>query len=166
LVTWKPPPAFFTPTRVDHFDGRIISGSKCVHEPARREVTGFGCVRPSWRQTKTRMWDVRNSAILDPGQDLAGEGIVILLEHHHVAVALNSVIAEMKEIRLRAVLIKPLDYGLVQFARMSDICGSACALGAIFKLRVRRRISARRFGPATFEPLGAIDRRAVKSSCP
>jgi hypothetical protein len=66
----------------------------------------------------------RVSAILDPGQDLAGEDIAILLEHHHMAVAVDSVIAEIKEIRLRAVLIKPLDYGLVQFTRMIDICGS------------------------------------------
>src|SRR5262249_41284239 len=35
---------------------------------------------------------LRDSALLDPGQDLAGEGIVILLEHHHMAVAVDSVI--------------------------------------------------------------------------
>src|SRR5262249_11421026 len=38
---------------------------------------------------------LRDSALLDPGQDLAGEGIVILLEHHHMAVAVDSVIAEI-----------------------------------------------------------------------
>ena len=62
---------------------------------------------------------------LDPGQDLAGEGIAVLLEHHHVAVAFNSVVAEIEEIRLRAVLIEPLDDGPVQFARMIDVCGSS-----------------------------------------
>src|SRR5262245_48554963 len=68
---------------------------------------------------------LRDSARLDPGQDLAGEGIAILLEHHHVAVAFDSVIAEIKEIRLRAVPIEPLDYGPVQFARMIDVRGSS-----------------------------------------
>ena len=33
---------------------------------------------------------LRDSASLDPGQDPAGEGIAILLEHHHVAVAFDS----------------------------------------------------------------------------
>src|SRR5262245_25371461 len=37
---------------------------------------------------------LRDSALLDPGQDLAGEDIAVLLEHHHVAVAVDSVIAE------------------------------------------------------------------------
>ena len=67
---------------------------------------------------------LRDSAILDPGQDSAGEGIAILLQHHHVAVAFNAVIAEIDEIRLRAALIEPLDDGPVQFARMIDVCGS------------------------------------------
>jgi len=37
----------------------------------------------------------RDSALLDPGQDLAREDIAVLLEHHHVAVAVDSVIAEI-----------------------------------------------------------------------
>src|SRR5262245_37854302 len=67
----------------------------------------------------------RESAILDPAQARAGEGIAILLKHDRVAVAFNSVNAELKAFRLRAVLIEPLDDGPVQFARMIDICGSS-----------------------------------------
>jgi len=40
---------------------------------------------------------LRDSALLDPGQDLAGEDIAVLLEHHHVAVAVDSVIAEVSQ---------------------------------------------------------------------
>jgi hypothetical protein len=68
---------------------------------------------------------LRDSGILDPRQDPAGEGVAILLQHHHVAVAFNSVIAEINEVRLRAVLIEPLDDGPVEFARMIDVCGSS-----------------------------------------
>jgi hypothetical protein len=71
-----------------------------------------------------RVGILRDSTVLDPGRDQLGERIAVLLEHHHVAVAFNSAITEIKEIRLRAVLIEPLDYGLVEFARMIDVCGS------------------------------------------
>src|SRR6266481_1520831 len=109
------------------FPPRVGCASMRGQNRARACATTFTqAILPTLRNCSKRSLDERSdSIILDPGQDLAGEGIAILLEHHHMAVAFNSVIAEIKEIRLRAVLIKPLDYGPVQLARMIDIRGSS-----------------------------------------
>src|SRR5215831_15972516 len=70
------------------------------------------------------MWDAARLSSSRSRTGPGGEDIAVLLDHHHVAVAVDSVIAEIKEIRLRAVLVEPLDDGPVQFARMIDVRGS------------------------------------------
>lgn len=55
---------------------------------------------------------------------MLGQRIAVLLKHHHVAIAYDPAIAEINEIRLRAVLVEPLDDGFVELARMIDVFGS------------------------------------------
>src|SRR5213080_836942 len=65
-----------------------------------------------------------SSAVLDPGHDMLGQRIAVLLKHHHVAIAYDPAIAEINEIRLRTVLGEPPDDRFVELARMVDVFGS------------------------------------------
>jgi hypothetical protein len=109
---------------------RLIEREMPVRPNGKKQEMSLGQVRGIDRETKIILRGFQaggktivRSAILDPGHYMLGQRIAVLLKHHHVAIAYDPAIAEINEIRLRTVLVEPLDDGFVELARMVDVIG-------------------------------------------